>query len=225
MSGLVDVHEDSKQKLYLLSKGWSECSLEAGDYCFEFRSVTVGIEAKSGIDFTNSWVEKQRGIRRLTEQVRRLKDCFDIPVLLYGNGLTATSDGYTTSTGYGDRQEIPWVRIAHTLVSYQSQGIVCLPYNEYGVGRAHAVLAFQKWCQKTYHSGSYLAPAAKHLIDPRVYMLTAIPGVSEKRAWALVKHFRSIKVVTEASIEDLRKVKDIGEVVAEKIYNTINCGG
>lgn len=48
--------------------------------------------------------------------------------------------------------------------------------------------------------------------------LTAIPGVGEKRAAALLRAFKSVTAVSEASVEQLRAVKGVDERSAQAIY-------
>ncbi len=52
--------------------------------------------------------------------------------------------------------------------------------------------------------------------------LTAIEGIGEARAGALLKHFKTIKAIKSADIESLCQVKGITPALAEKIYNKYN---
>ena len=52
--------------------------------------------------------------------------------------------------------------------------------------------------------------------------LKNIDGVGEKRAKALLRHFKSIKRISEASIEELRLISEINDNVAENIYKYFN---
>lgn len=49
--------------------------------------------------------------------------------------------------------------------------------------------------------------------------LSEIEGVGEKKATALIKHFRSVEGISKASKADLAKTEGIGESLAEVIYN------
>lgn len=51
--------------------------------------------------------------------------------------------------------------------------------------------------------------------------LTDIPGVGPKTSEALLKHFKTVKAVREASISDLEEVKGISHTMAEKIFNAL----
>jgi len=56
--------------------------------------------------------------------------------------------------------------------------------------------------------------------DKSIYSeLEKIPGVGDKRRKALLKHFKDIKKIKEATIDELMMVAEINKVVAESIYN------
>ncbi len=48
--------------------------------------------------------------------------------------------------------------------------------------------------------------------------LTEIEGIGEKRAQALLRHFKTLKAIRGASMEELRAVKGLSEAMCEKIY-------
>ena len=49
--------------------------------------------------------------------------------------------------------------------------------------------------------------------------LTEIDGVGENRATLLLKHFKTITAISDATVEELLSVKGITEPVANNIYN------
>ena len=53
-------------------------------------------------------------------------------------------------------------------------------------------------------------------------ILDEIEGVGEKRKEALLKHFKSIKKIAQATIEELENVEGIDRKAAENIYNTFH---
>ena len=63
----------------------------------------------------------------------------------------------------------------------------------------------------TYHKEKH----GKGLLSTR---LTAIEGIGKKKAELLIKHFRSMSALSEASIEKLSEVKGISKKDAENIY-------
>ena len=52
--------------------------------------------------------------------------------------------------------------------------------------------------------------------------LTKVPGVGDAKARALMKQFKTIRAIKEASAEELCKVKGITEPLAEKILEALN---
>ena len=53
-------------------------------------------------------------------------------------------------------------------------------------------------------------------------VVEGIPGISATLAHSLLQHFKSIKSLTEASIEELMRVPKIGRKKAEKIYEVLH---
>ena len=52
--------------------------------------------------------------------------------------------------------------------------------------------------------------------------LTAVEGIGQNRAHALLKHFKTMKAVRAATIDELCSVKGINKDLAQKIYNEFN---
>ena len=52
--------------------------------------------------------------------------------------------------------------------------------------------------------------------------LTYIEGIGEGRAKALLKHFKTLKAISEASVEELSKVKGMTASSAQNVYNAFN---
>lgn len=65
-------------------------------------------------------------------------------------------------------------------------------------------------------------PKLETLEEQILYVVESLPGVSSARARSLIKHFKSVKRIANASIKELIEVEDIGEVTAEKIWKVFN---
>ncbi len=52
--------------------------------------------------------------------------------------------------------------------------------------------------------------------------LTAIEGIGQAKAAALLKHFKTMKAIKSASVAELCEVSGINQALAEKIYNEFN---
>jgi len=63
-----------------------------------------------------------------------------------------------------------------------------------------------------------ILPRLKSHENPKIAMLTAIPGIGVKKAEKLLEHFGSIQRIANASISELKRVEGIGEKIAREIY-------
>ena len=52
--------------------------------------------------------------------------------------------------------------------------------------------------------------------------LTAINGVGEAKAAALLKHFKTMKAIKTATVDELLAVSGINQALAEKIHSEFN---
>lgn len=73
--------------------------------------------------------------------------------------------------------------------------------------------------QEEVHRYSVAYHHSKHKKSMLNATLTKIDGVGEKKSKALLKHFKTITAIKEASIEELCKAEGINRVIAEKVYN------
>jgi Fanconi anemia group M protein len=53
-------------------------------------------------------------------------------------------------------------------------------------------------------------------------VVEGLPGVSAVRARALLRHFRTLRNLFNASVERLMEVEGVGRKTAEKIYEVAN---
>lgn len=67
----------------------------------------------------------------------------------------------------------------------------------------------------TFHKSTH----TKHSLE---MSLTAIPGIGEKKAKLLIKEFKSIKKIKEASVDEVTSVKGLGKKDFEAIHNYFN---
>ena len=52
--------------------------------------------------------------------------------------------------------------------------------------------------------------------------LTSIEGIGESRCKALLKHFRTVKAVSEASVDELAKVKGMNKNAAKAVFEAFH---
>lgn len=73
--------------------------------------------------------------------------------------------------------------------------------------------------QDEVHRYSVAYHHQKHKKRTLSMSLTEIEGIGEKKATLLLKHFKTLKAIKEASVEELCAVEGIQKFTAEKIYN------
>ena len=73
--------------------------------------------------------------------------------------------------------------------------------------------------QEEVHRYSVAYHRQKHKKSSLGSTLTEIDGVGEKKAKALMKTFKTVAAVKNASVEELCRAEGINKVIAEKIYN------
>lgn len=73
--------------------------------------------------------------------------------------------------------------------------------------------------QEEVHRYSVAYHHSKHKKSTLTTTLIGIEGIGEKKSKALLKHFKTISAIREASIEELCKVDGINKVIAEKVFN------
>ncbi len=73
--------------------------------------------------------------------------------------------------------------------------------------------------QEEVHRYSVAYHHSKHKKSMFNATLTKIEGVGEKKSKALLKHFKTVAAIKEASIEQLCKAEGINRSTAEKVYN------
>lgn len=95
---------------------------------------------------------------------------------------------------------------------------------EIAINSNRAVFTLVSEIQEEVHRFSVGFHHKKHAKKGLELSLTKIQGVGEKKAKELLKEFKTIKAIKNASVEELAKVKGINISLAEKIYNFYNQG-
>ena len=72
--------------------------------------------------------------------------------------------------------------------------------------------------QEEVHRYSIQFSRQKHQKSAMASRLTGCAGIGEKRAAQLMKHFKTMKAMREASLEELSAVPGISKPAAEKLY-------
>ena len=67
----------------------------------------------------------------------------------------------------------------------------------------------------TYHRQKHKASALSST-------LTDIPGVGPSRAKALLRHFKTVTAIKNASVDELKNVSGISDSMAQTIYDALH---
>ncbi len=173
-----------------------------GDYLISER---VCIERKTVSDFESSLISG-----RLFDQAKRLKENYEFPVLILE----------------GDMEEF---RLSNNVIN----GTLAALYIDYGVMVLHTSDA-QNTAEmisdiaKHENDDEIRAPSLKggaraHTIDQfQEFIIGNIPGIGPKLAKSLLSHFKSVRNIANAEVEELTKIEKIGKVKAELIHRTLN---
>jgi Fanconi anemia group M protein len=173
-----------------------------GDYIISDR---VCIERKTVSDFEGSIMNG-----RLFDQLERLKETYELPIVLLE----------------GDRETFRLKRnvINGTVVAvYIDYGIPVL-FSEGPANTAEIIATIAKREQGGKRREPSLKGAARAYTDNQFqeYMVGNLPGVGPMLAKSLLKHFGSVRAIANADIKELVKVEKIGKVRAQMIHNTLN---
>lgn len=95
---------------------------------------------------------------------------------------------------------------------------------EIAINSNRAVFTLVSEIQEEVHRFSVSFHHKKHAKKGLESSLTKISGVGDKKAKELLKTYKTIKNIKNASVEDLAKVKGINISLAENIYNFYNQG-
>lgn len=76
--------------------------------------------------------------------------------------------------------------------------------------------------QEEVHRFSVTYHKKKHTKNALMTKLTEIEGIGDKKAAVLMKHYKTIKAISSARVEDLRKVEGLTKGNAEKVYEYFN---
>ncbi len=207
----LKIYADSREKGSLLLKELSDMNfhiklqrLNSGDFIL---SKEVGVEYKKVEDFVNSIIDG-----RLLSQIRELKNAFIKPLIV----VEGEQDIFSVRNIHPNA-----IRgmLATIVVSY---GIPILQTkNHKETASLFSIIAKR---EQDEEKGSYTPHAQKPLSikDMQEYVVSSLPNVGINLAVDLLKKFKSVTNVINASHEELKSVENLGEKKAEKIRDILN---
>lgn len=80
------------------------------------------------------------------------------------------------------------------------------------------LLALPRFAEKSADNLLASVESRKKITLPRFIVSLSVPNVGEETAEDVAKHFRTLERIEKASLEDLREVYGIGDVVAESLH-------
>jgi Fanconi anemia group M protein len=163
----------------------------------------VGVEFKTTEDFVNSLIDG-----RLLAQMKELKKNFERPLVV----VEGEQDVYSVRNVHPNS-----IRgmISVIAVSY---GIpILFTQNSRETASFLNIIAKREQEEKGSDFSLHGAKREMTLRDWQEYIIGALPGVGPGLAKPLLREFKSVKNVVNASVDDLKKVEKIGSVKAKRI--------
>lgn len=176
----------------------TSAQLVLGDYVISDKII---VERKSANDLTSSIIDG-----RLFDQVFRLKQEYENPILLIEG-----------------RSSLNPAAVQGALVSVIRQGISVWNVKDH----KEMILVLQRLAlaEVKERGRPQIKGMRKKANDPEktaVYMVATIPGMSQGKAEAILKHFGTLQNMATKEPKDFQGVAGIGKKTAENIYNALN---
>lgn len=179
--------------------------LECADYILSSR---VGVEIKLVDDFVNSIVDG-----RLLQQLKELKSKFERPIVI----IEGEGDIYAVRNVHPNAIQGMLATIA---VSY---GIPILKTKN-SKETAGILIAIAKREQNKDENKDFSLHTERKPLTPneqQEYIISSLPSVGPSAAKELLKYFKSVKNIINASEDDLKKVDKVGDKIAKGIKDTV----
>jgi excinuclease ABC subunit C len=93
---------------------------------------------------------------------------------------------------------------------------------EIAISAVRSVFSFVTAVQDEVHRYSVGYSRAKHSKTSFALSLTKVKGIGEKRARALMQHFKTIKAMKEATVEELAAAEGMTKPAAEELHRFLN---
>lgn len=181
--------------------------LDVGDYQIGERAV---VERKAATDFVASIFDG-----RIFAQMEMMMASCDLAVVLVEGDVFATRSAIEPAALEGALSWIAVLSGAQLMFSgspEQSASMIATMarHHQQGLGYIPAL-----------RSGK---PTAKESSVITRYVLEGLPGVGSATAIAFARHFQTVQAVANASLDELKAVKGVGEKTALKVYQAMRGG-
>ncbi len=208
----IQIYADHREKGSKIIKHLLDSSvkvrIEQLEYADYLLSKRVGVEFKTVEDFIQSILDG-----RLLDQVRELKRHFERPIVI----VEGIEDWYSVRNLHPNA-----IRgmIANIVVSY---GVPLLQSKSPSETAAlmHTIARREQETGKK----DFMPHTEKRVSDTfwlQEYIVSALPGIGATLAKPLLRHFKSIKNIVNASTDELKEVEKIGKKKAEEIRKILD---
>jgi Fanconi anemia group M protein len=202
---IIDSRERNTELISALENRGIEAAIKTlavGDYIISDR---VGIERKTVSDFESSLMNG-----RMFEQLARLKEAYERPILL----IEGSREDFRL------KQNVVFGAIISMYIDDNLQVLLSEGIDD----TADMLLSLAKHEQSGRTRMPSLKGGAHAYTDSEYqeYMVGNLPGVGPKLAKALLSHFGSIRNIASSDMEDLLKIDKIGKVKAKRILDILN---
>ncbi len=170
------------------------------------KEIQVGIERKVLNDFLNSIIDK-----RIIQQLLRLKENFQVPLLIIeGHENIYMIRNFHPNAIRG--------MLASIAIDFQIPILQTKNYRD----TASLIKIIAKRLKKQTSTISLLKKRKPPTLkEQQEYIIESLPGIGAILARSLLKKFKSVKSIINASEEKLQKIKKIGPKKAKLIKNVI----
>lgn len=184
-------------------------TLDAGNYLI---LETALVETKSLNEMIDSVLSG-----RFHDQLNRCRQQAKEVILIYEGYLSINAEGKVCTTSK-DRQ-INWNFICNQLLSQQRSGVMIIN-TPTAIHTGKTLVNLHNYYSRVDHTSIGLRPliCATPNMTAQEASLTAIDGIGEDKAKALMDHFGTLHRVMMANTDDLRHVKGIGKELASNIW-------
>jgi len=176
--------------------------LKVGDFICSER---VCVERKTGNDFISSIVDG-----RLFEQVKELKDNFDKPIILVEGNYYAG----------GMNENAIKAALASIILNYEIP--VIMTKDEKETARTILWLAKREQITSGIEVGIKGKKKPKKLKDLQEHVISGLPGVSVILSKRILRKFKTIKNLANATEKELIEVDGVGKTLAKRLHELLN---
>lgn len=176
--------------------------LQSADYLC---SAQCAVELKTVEDFVTSIIDG-----RLIEQLKEIKRNFQKPLVI----IQGEQDIYSVRKVHPNaiRGMLATIAVSFGIPILQTK-------NSKETASLLAIIAKRE--QDTTRDISLHAKKPLTLAEQQEYLVSALPNVGLKMAQSLLKHFGSVEKLANATIEELKEVEGIGDILAQRIKEVL----